>query len=135
VTDAARGDELQRLMPGFLVALVLHGFTEADEVRMRFVLKATRLREAAALAATLRQIDHATVRVRPAAQPVFPRRWTVTMILAAVPLTALCTLENRVRAAVAGHEGCGLVSARPVLGAGDAECIVGADAWPGSRYG
>jgi uncharacterized membrane protein len=122
-------------MPGFLVALALHGFTEADELRLRFVLEATRLREAAALAATLRQIDRATVHVRPAAPPVFARRWTVTMTLAPVPLTAMWTLERRVRAAVAAHAGCGLLSARPMLGGGDAGRIAGADDWPVARNG
>lgn len=105
------------LSPEIVAALELLAAMEGHELGVRFVIDAATLRTAVDLAAALRQIDRAGVRVRPTSLSVLRRRWTVTMTVAGLrfTLTILEGLERRVRDTVVSRDGCRLVAWHPVL--------------------
>jgi hypothetical protein len=102
--------------PEIVTTLEVLGPTEVHELRVRFVIEAPTLRAATDLAAALRQIGGAAVRVRPAALSMRRRRWTVTMTVAGPRSTAriIADLQRRVHGTVASREGCRLVTWHPV---------------------
>jgi hypothetical protein len=105
------------LSPEIVTALELLGSMEVHELSVRFVIEAPKLRTAVDLAAALRQIDRAAVRVRPAPLNVRKRRWTITMTLAGLRFTLMILegLERRVRDTVASYEGCRVVAWHPLV--------------------
>jgi hypothetical protein len=103
------------LREAFLTIDATEGEPHERPVELRLVFDAARLTDASTLAADLRRITRKPVRIRPAP---LRRRWTVTLVAPALPMTLplvrLC--ERRLHDLVRFRPGCRFLGRHPAPG-------------------
>lgn len=93
------------------------GFTERDQLRLRFAFEESSLQRAVALAAELRTMTRSSVQVRPRRWLLRRRRWAIALTTGPVPAAAV-VLElwaKEMEDVAARRADCRLVGWEPLL--------------------